>query len=108
VVLEVTANMKDGKGLFAQSRVYMPVAQRMGRGNAMGRGPYEKSGMIVDTSLPVGTPVLERFEISVPGEMPAGGGGEIVIRARLWYLPFGTKGDDPFLWRDVTVPIRFE
>lgn len=38
--------------MFERERVFMPTPQQLGRGDRMGRGPYEKSGLLADTSLP--------------------------------------------------------
>ena len=48
----MTAKDSKGKELFKQSKIYMPIPQQLGRGDKMGRGPYEKSGIIRDSSLP--------------------------------------------------------
>ena len=44
----------------------MPHPARFGVTNQMARGPYEKSGLIRDTSLPPMRTVRERFEIVFP------------------------------------------
>jgi hypothetical protein len=96
--------MHDGKEIFSESRTYMPVPQKLGNGTTMGRGPYEKSGMVEDTGLPVNRTVTERFDIVLP--VPPGEAAtarrEVDVSVKLWYLPFGTKNADPFLWRDVS------
>lgn len=100
----MTASTKEGKEIFSQSKIYMPVPQKMGRGGKMGRGPYEKSGIIEDTGLPVNRMVQERFDILVPvpdGES-AEADREIDVAVKLWYLPYGTRNADPFLWREFT------
>lgn len=94
----------------------MPVPQQFGRGDKMGRGPYEKSGMLEDTGLPPGRPVDERFEVLFPTEDVVEGGRtvrktlehELEIEVQLWYLPYGVRDVDAFLWRDFrqTVTIR--
>ena len=105
----MTASTKDGKKIFSEEKIYMPVPQRLGRGTKMGRGPYEKSGIIEDTGLPVNRAVKERFDILVP--VPEGETAdtfrEIDVAVKLWYLPFGTKDADPFLWRDFSRRISF-
>lgn len=101
--------MKDGKEFFSESKIYMPVPQRLGAGDKMGRGPYEKSGIIEDTGLPVNRTVTERFDILVP--FPSGESAEadreIHVAVKLWYLPYGARNADPFLWREFskTIPI---
>ena len=88
----------------------MPVPQQLGRGDRMGRGPYEKTGLIEDTGLPPGKTVHERFDIMFPVEEVEVDGKfvtkttayELDIQVKLWYLPFGSgsKKADPFLWRE--------
>jgi len=88
----------------------MPVPQQLGRGDRMGRGPYEKTGLIEDTGLPPGKTVHERFDIMFPIEEVEVDGKfvnkptayELDIQVKLWYLPFGSgsKKADPFLWRE--------
>lgn len=109
----MTAKTPDGKEIFKQSKIYMPVPQQLGRGDRMGRGPYEKSGMIRDSSLPPLRTVTEKFEIPFPVEDVKEGqrtvrktiANDMTIDVELWYLPFGTKTDSPFLWRKVTKQI---
>lgn len=82
----------------------MPVPQQFARGDRMGRGPYEKSGIIEDTSLPPHKTVEERFEVPFPmkgsdaSRQPAV--TELVVEVKLWYLPFGTMNTAPQLWRE--------
>lgn len=86
----------------------MPVPQQLARGDRMGRGPYEKSGMVEDTGLPPGKTVHERFEVMFPTFEAEENGKQVKklqesdldIEVRLWYLPFGTMEDDPFLWQE--------
>ncbi len=75
----------------------MPYPGRMGRGKEMGRGPYEKSGLLRETSLPPGKTTHETFEITYPFEDREKDGkvrrellnDELTINVTLWYLPFG-------------------
>ena len=46
----MTEKDSNGKELFKQSKIYMPIPQQLGRGDKMGRGPYEKSGILRDTT----------------------------------------------------------
>lgn len=106
----MTAKTPDGKEIFKASKIYMPVPQQLGRGDRMGRGPYEKSGIIRDSSLPPNKTISERFEIPFPAEETKEGGKtvrkilshDMDIDVELWYLPFGTKTDSPFLWQKYT------
>lgn len=97
----MTAKTKDGKVFFQEEKIYMPVPQQMGRGDKMGRGPYEKSGLVRDTSLPPGKTTKEDFTIPVYTESVKDGktlrtiiANDFSVDVELWYLPYGKK-DDP-------------
>jgi len=87
----------------------MPIPQQLGRGVSMGRGPYEKSGMLEDSSLPPLRTVTSTYDVFFPFTDEEV--GDKVVRRftterldleiKLWYLPFGTMDDDAFLWREV-------
>jgi len=73
----------------------------------MGRGPYEKSGMLQDSALPPLRTVASVYDIFFPVKDEEREDGETVrtfpsdrleIEVKLWYLPYGTMEDDPFLW----------
>ena len=101
--------------MLNEEKIYMPVPQQMGRGDRMGRGPYEKSGIIEDTGLPPHKKVEERFEVPFPVENITNESGRVVdrkllaseldVKVELWYLPFGTRNSDPFLWREAAKTI---
>ncbi len=64
----------------------------------MGRGPYEKSGLLAETSLPPMRHVHEKFEIPYPYTDVAQKNGkkrrellndELDVTVKLWYVPFG-------------------
>lgn len=63
----------------------------------MGRGPYEKSGLLRETSIPPLARVHETFEVTYPYEDVAKGkdtrrellNDELNVTVILWYLPFG-------------------
>lgn len=105
----MTAKTSDGREVFSDSKIYMPVPQQLGRGDRMGRGPYEKSGIIRDTSLPPHKTVHEKFEIPFPSEQLKKEGktilnileSELNITVELWYMPFGVKDDNATLWQKV-------
>jgi hypothetical protein len=99
----VTAKDSKGKQLFKQSKIYMPIPQQLGRGDKMGRGPYEKSGILKDTSLPPNRLVREDFEIPFPA-----GEYEMTVDVELVYLPFGARDADPFTWQKVTKKVSIE
>lgn len=90
----------------------MPHPARFGITSQMGRGPYEKSGLIRDTGLPPLRPVRESFEIVFPFEDTPDGVRKLIvdtleIEIRLLYLPYGVRNQDHFVWyltkRQVTV-----
>lgn len=105
----MTAKDKSGKEVFRMERIFMPVPQRLGRGRSMGRGPYEKSGMLEDSSLPPLRTVNSTYEIFFPfvekesdeGTVRTFPSDQLEIQVQLWYLPFGTMDDDAFLWSEV-------
>jgi len=112
----VTARDSKGKELFKESKIYMPIPQQLGRGDKMGRGPYEKSGIIRDTGLPPNRPVLEKFEIPFPVEEVKKDDkvsrnildNDMTIDVELIYLPFGTVESGKFSWHKVTRKVSIE
>ncbi len=74
----------------------------------MGRGPYEKSGLLEDTSLPPLRTITTTHDIFFPVIVEEKDGKKVQsiasetldLEVQLWYLPFGTKDDDPFLWKE--------
>ena len=101
MVLYVTAKTNDGKVFYSDEKIYMPIPQQMGRGDKMGRGPYEKSGLIRDTSLPPLKTVKEAFNIPVYKEETKDGkvvrtiiANDFTVDVEVWYQPYGKK-DDP-------------
>ncbi len=94
----------------------MPIPQQLGRGDKMGRGPYEKSGILRDTSLPPNRPVNESFDIPFPAEFARKDGKDVttildydmIVDVELMYLPFGTKESGQFTWRKVTKKVSIE
>ncbi len=93
----MTAKTSDGEEIYKDEKIYMPYPGRLGRGKEMGRGPYEKSGLLRETSIPALARVHETFEITYPYEDVAKGSGtrreltkdEIDVSVVLWYVPFG-------------------
>ena len=94
----------------------MPIPQQLGRGDKMGRGPYEKSGILRDTSLPPNRPVQATFEIPFPVEEVEQGDKvvrkildyDMTIDVELVYLPFGTRDSGQFTWQKVTKKVSIE
>jgi hypothetical protein len=93
----------------------MPIPQQLGRGDKMGRGPYEKSGIIRDNGLPPNKPVLEQFEIPFPAEFVKKDGKNVTnildydmtVDIELIYMPFGER-DTGITWHKVTKKIALE
>ena len=112
----MTAKDSNGKELFKQSKTYMPIPQQLGRGDKMGRGPYEKSGIIRDSSLPPNRPVIESFEIPFPVDEVKKDDKvvrtikdyDMTVGVELMYLPFGTKESGQFTWQKVTKKVSIE
>jgi len=95
----------------------MPIPGRMGVGDRMGRGPYEKSGIIRDTALPPNRKVTEKFDILFPFEDVKEGekrarkilAHEMIIDVELWYHPFGKKEEEhSFLFGKATRKVMIE
>ncbi len=82
----------------------------------MGRGPYEKSGIIRDTGLPPDRPVIEKFDIPFPAEFAKKDGKDVTaiqdytmtIEIELMYLPFGTVESGKFSWHKLTKTVSIE
>jgi hypothetical protein len=115
-VLSVSAVDKNGNDVFTADRVFMPTPQRLGRGDRMGRGPYEKSGLLQDSSLPPLRTVTTNWDIFFPVEETEDG-DEVVrtfpsdsldITVRLWYLPYGVEDDFAVMWREETRKVKFD
>ena len=93
----------------------MPIPQQLGRGDKMGRGPYEKSGIIRDNGLPPNKPVHEKFEIPFPAEFVTKDGKtvtnikdyEMTVDVELIYEPFGSK-DSGITWQKYSKKVVLE
>lgn len=94
--------------MFKADRIFMPIPQQLGKGDRMGRGPYEKSGMLEDSSLPPLRTITTDYDIFFPVTVEEKDGKKIStissdtldLEVKLWYLPYGTMDDDPFLWKE--------
>lgn len=110
----MTAKTKDGKEVYKNSKIYMPVPQQFARGDRMGRGPYEKSGMLRDTSIPPHKTIIEKFEIPLYTESKDKDGkktrtkiaDDFIVTAELWYMPYGVKDDSARMWQKFTKEIN--
>lgn len=97
----------EGREIYSKSKIYMPHPARFGVTNRMARGPYEKSGMIRDTSLPPMRTVRENFEIVFPYKDVESGKEKqrrltteaLEVEVRLLYLPYGERNQDHFIWK---------
>jgi hypothetical protein len=116
MVLYVTIKTADGKEVFKAEKVHMPVPQRLGRGDQMGRGPYEKSGIIRDTALLPRKTAVDEYEIPLYKEEKKEGktvrtklAEEFDVDVQLWYLPHGEKNDpeNNFLFNKFSKKITF-
>ena len=102
----MTANNKDDKEIYKAQKIYMPFPGRFARGKEMGRGPYEKSGLLRETSLPPRSTVHETFELTYPFKDVAKGDttrrelvdDELKVSVKLWYLPFGEFDSYAVVW----------
>ena len=97
----------DGKQVYNDQVIYMPYPGRFGVGAEMGRGPYEKCGLLRDTCIPPLKKVKEVFEIPFPyADVEKDGkktreltADELLVEVKLWYVPFGEfKNDDKVLF----------
>lgn len=103
----MTARNVEGEEFFNQSRIYMPHPARFGITDHMGRGPYEKSGMVRDTGLPPLQPVKETFEIIFPFKKGQRNKNRyktllsdtMEVEVKLLYLPYGEIFSDHFVWK---------
>lgn len=106
LILDVSARTPDGNEFFFNEKSYMPIPQSYGRGDKMGKGPFQKAAMLLDTALPPLREVRESYDIPVPRD----GGREVEIVVKLVYLPYGSTraADDPVVWRDVVRKVSIE
>ncbi len=84
----------------------------------MGRGPYEKSGIIRDSALPPMRTITEKYDIPFPFEDVKERGKrvrkilarEMTINVELWYMPYGSRNDDDnnTLFRKFTKKVTIE
>jgi len=93
----VTAKTDDDTVVYNEQKIYMPYPGRFGRGKEMGRGPYEKSGLLRETSIPPLARVHETFELTFPFEDVVKGDtkrrellvDEVNVSVILYYVPCG-------------------
>ncbi|MBA2849571.1 hypothetical protein HNQ76_001973 [Thermosulfuriphilus ammonigenes] len=113
----MTATTPEGEEVYRNSVIYMPHPGRMCRGAEMGRGPYEKCGLVRETSLPPGKTIHQSFEITFPYQDMVKDGRfvdrilktkRLNTRVRLWYLPFGGFDGNEVLWfeKDLSLELK--
>ncbi len=112
LVLEVTAKSAGGADVFSRTRTYMPIAQRLGRSDRTGRGPYEKTGIVEDTALPANRTVRERFDFVLEPREPGPGKEqrpplEVTVRATLRLVDPAAAGAGS-AWYESTKVVRLE
>ncbi len=102
LILDVTVKSADGSELFFDEKSYMPIPQDYARGDKMGRGPFEKTGLIINTALLPLRKVTERYDI------PIAAPDEIEVSVKLTYLPYGStkEVDDPIVWREFVKKLK--
>lgn len=103
----MTTKTPDGKVVYKDSKIYMPVPQQLGRIDRMGRGPYDKSGIFVDWALHPMEEKREEFKILVPAKDGKPEAHEYIVEVELWYFPFGAKDANAQLWRKATHKVIF-
>lgn len=113
----MTAKTNEGKVFYANQVIYMPTPQQFGRGDKMGRGPYEKSGLLHDSSLPPLKTTQEKFEIPVYNEVTKDGkvvrniiANDFTVDVEISYLPYGKKEDpgNNQKWVSITKKLSIE
>ena len=114
----MTAETSDETVVYNEQRIYMPFPGRLGRGKEMGRGPYEKSGILRETSLAPLKTTQETFEISNPYEDVEKDGktrrellnDELNVTVTLYYVPFGEfDGNEVIFFEDEqTIDLKAE
>ena len=103
----MTAKDPSGKVVFSESKVFMPVPHQLGIGDRMGRGPYDKSGLIVEWGLHPLEEKKEEFRIFLPTKDKKPESLEYTLEVELWYFPFGKKDEYAQLWRREVKKVRF-
>ena len=112
----MTAKDSKGKEVFKQSKIYMPTPLQLGRGDKMGRGPYEKERHPPRHESAAQSPRKREFRHSFPAEFSKKDGKDVTtvldydmtLDVELMYLPFGTKESGQFTWQKVTKKVSIE
>lgn len=104
----MTVKDSAGKVVWSDKKIFMPVPHQLGMGDRMGRGPYDKSGLLADWALHPLEEKQEVYRILLPtenGKLPS---LEYTLEVELWYDPFGYR-DEEFsqLFRKEVKKIKF-
>lgn len=91
----MTGKTPDGKVVYHDMKVYMPMASGFDRDNKMAFGAHRKTGYMVDTSLQPGQEKVETIEFYFPYEDVEKEGKktrqikakEVEVTVRLWHIP---------------------
>ncbi len=91
----MTGRTKDGKVVYNNLEVLMPMASGFDRDNKMAFGAHRKTGYMVDTSLQPGKETVKIYEFPFPYEDIEKEGKkvrnikakEIEVSVNLWYIP---------------------
>jgi len=104
----VTVKDPSGKVVWSDKKIFMPVPSQLGIGDRMGRGPYDKSGLLVEWGLHPLEEKQEIFKILLPTKDKKPESLEYTLEVELWYDPFG-KRDEQFsqLFRKAIKKIKF-
>jgi hypothetical protein len=103
----VTAKDPSGKVVLSESKVFMPVPHQLGIGDRMGRGPYDKSELLVKWGLHPLEEKKEEFRILLPAKDKKPESLEYTLKVELWYFPFGKKDEYAQLWKKEVKKVRF-
>ncbi len=104
----MTVKDPSGKEVWSDKKIFMPVPLQLGIGDRMGRGPYDKSGLLVEWGLHPLEEKQEVFKILLPTKDKKPESLEYTLEVELWYDPFG-KRDKQFsqLFRKTIKKIKF-
>lgn len=103
----MTVKNSKGQVVYQDSKIYIPVPQQLGRGDRMGRGPYDKSGILVDWALHPLEEKKEEYRVLVPAKDGKPESFDYIVEFELWYFPFGKKDEFAQLWRKERKEVKF-
>ena len=86
----------------------MPVPHQLGIGDRMGRGPYDKSGLLAEWGLHTLEEKQEVYRILLPTKDKKPESLEYTLEVELWYDPFGSRNKEfSQLFRKEVKKIKF-